>query len=132
MGSSNRLFCETGSFSCLLNPQSFLEPEVLKLSFPPLESWVVWSLSLSTGIWDCQVHQLPPCCTSFPLQLLNSTLFTSLDEYVSSLAPWLLDFHAFLFSGSSDCFLFLNLLLSVFGCARKKNLSIYAFILVRR
>ena len=33
---------------------------------------------------------------------------------VSSLTPWLLDFHAVRFSVSSGCFLFLNLLLSLF------------------
>ena len=33
---------------------------------------------------------------------------------VSSLTPWLSDFHTGRFSGSSDCFLFFNLLLSFF------------------
>ena len=33
---------------------------------------------------------------------------------VSSLTPWLLDFHTVRFSGSSGYFLFLNLLLSFF------------------
>ena len=33
---------------------------------------------------------------------------------VSSLTPWLLDFHTVQFSVSSGCFLFLNLLLSLF------------------
>ena len=46
MGSSNRLSCETGSFSCHCNLHRFLQPEVLKLSFPTPQPWVVWSVSL--------------------------------------------------------------------------------------
>ena len=41
-------------------------------------------------------------------------LITPVWMNVSSLTPWLSDFHAVWFSGSSDCFLFLNLLLSFF------------------
>ena len=57
------------------------------------------------------VLQPPPChvsstlgCPSPPLLLVWMN--------VSSLSPWLLDFHTVLFSVSSGCFLFLNLLLS--------------------
>ena len=51
------------------------------------------------------VHQLPPChessppgCTSLPLLPVWMN--------VSSLSPWLSDFHTVRFSVSSDCFLF--------------------------
>ena len=47
---------------------------------------------------------------------------------VSSLSPWLSDFHTVQFSVSSGCFLFLNCCPS-FGCARRHSVSIYASIL---
>ena len=47
---------------------------------------------------------------------------------VSSLTPWLLDFHTVRFSVSSDCFLLLNCCPS-FGCARRHSVSTYASIL---
>ena len=46
------------------------------------------------------------CCLSLPLLLVWMN--------VSSLTPWLSDFYTVLFSGSSGCFLFFNLLLSFF------------------
>ena len=55
-----------------------------------------------------QVLLLQPCCeSSLPrLSPLHLLVWTS----VSSLTPWLLDFHIVRFSGSSGYFLFLNLL----------------------
>ena len=47
---------------------------------------------------------------------------------VSSLSPWLWDFHTVRFSVSSGCFLFLNCCPS-FGCARRHSVSTYASIL---
>ena len=46
--------------------------------------------------------------------------------YVSSLFPWLLDFHAIQFSGSSGWFLFLNWLLSFFWlCEEVKRIYLH-------
>ena len=69
---------------------------------------LVWSASCCLS---CLVLQLPPChkssppgCPSLPLRPVWMN--------VSSLTPWLSDFHIVKFSGSSGYFLFLNLLLS--------------------
>ena len=48
---------------------------------------------------------------------------------VSSLSPWLSDFHTVLFSVSSGCFLFLNCCCPSFGCAKRHSVSTYASIL---
>ena len=48
---------------------------------------------------------------------------------LSSLSPWLLDFHAVQFSVSSGCFLFLNCCCPSFGCARRHSVSTYTSIL---
>ena len=48
---------------------------------------------------------------------------------VSSLSPWLLDFHTVQFSVSPACFLFLNCCCPSFGCARRHSVSTYASIL---
>ena len=79
--------------------------------------------------WPRWVRQLLPCCKSSPpgcpfLPLLLVWMS------VSSLSPWLLDFHTVQFSGSSGCFLFLNCCPS-FGCVRRHSVSIYASILAR-
>ena len=48
---------------------------------------------------------------------------------VSSLSPWLSDFHTVRFSVSSGCFLFLNYCCPSFVCARRHSVSTYASIL---
>ena len=53
----------------------------------------------------------PPSCPSLPLWLVCMN--------VSSLTPWLLDFHTVIFSVNSGWFLFLNLLLSFFRLCRE-------------
>ena len=139
MGLSKELSCEARSFSHHCNSHRFFQSEVLRLYFPALGPWVAWSVLLPscftrfilTQVWDCPIHyppprpvcQPPPClpwlsshCLS--MSPLHST-FLSLPLLpvwmnVSSLTPWLLDFHAVQFSGSFDYFLFLNLLLSFF------------------
>ena len=50
---------------------------------------------------------------------------------VSSLSPWLLDFHTVQFSVSSGCFLFLNCSCPSFGCVQRHSVSTYASILAR-
>ena len=129
MGLSNELSCEAGSFSCHLNPHRFFQSEVLRLYFPTPEPWVAWSVSfprcssrfIRTEMWDHPVCQLPPCqpwCSS--CRLATSPLGPGFPSRplllvwmnVSSLTPWLSDFHTVRFSVSSGYFLFLNLLLS--------------------
>ena len=98
MGLPNKLSYEAGSFSHCLNPHGFFQSEVLRLYFPTLESWIVWSVSLPScssqfihmQMWDrplCQllpcpplVLQPPPCCESSPPQLPVSAPPTSLDD----------------------------------------------------
>ena len=74
------------------------------------------------------VHQLlprsescPPGCPSPPLLPVWMN--------VSSLSPWLWDFHTVQFYVSSSCFLFLNCCCPSFGCARSYSGSTYASIL---
>ena len=155
---SNKLSYEAGSFYCHLNPHRIFHSEVLRLYFPMLEPWVAWSVSLPscsshficTHMWDhlvCQllprplrsssyhvaVHPLHPRCPSLPL--------LSVWMNVSSLTPWLLDFHTVRFSGSYGCFLFLNWLLSFFwlceeaqyiylGLHLGQNPSLYFFLVL--
>ena len=68
-------------------------------------------------------NPLPPTpgCPSLPLLPVWMN--------VSSLSPWLLDFHRVQFSVSSSCFLFLNCCCPSFGCARRRSVSTYTFIL---
>ena len=101
-------------------PRCF-QSEVLRLYFPTLEPWVVWSVLLPScssqficmQTWDHPLFQPLPChksslprCPSLPLPLVWMN--------VSSLNPWLFGFYTIWFSGSSGYFLFLNLLLSFF------------------
>ena len=66
---------------------------------------------------------LHPGCPSLPLLLVWMN--------VSSLSPWLLDFHTVRFSVSCGCFLFLNCCCRPsFGCVRWHSVSTYAAILV--
>ena len=80
---------------------------------------------ICTQMWDPQVRQpwphwvrqlvlQPlPCSESSPPSCLSPPLLPVWMN-VSCLTPWLLDFHTVRFSGSSGCFLFLNLFLSFF------------------
>ena len=65
---------------------------------------------------------LHPGCASLPLLPVWIN--------VSSLSPWLSDFHVVRFSVSSGCFFFLNCCCPSFGCARRHSVSTYASILV--
>ena len=74
------------------------------------------------------VHQLLPHLeSSTPSHLSLPLLLVWMN--VSSLSPSLSDFHTVQFSVSSGCFLFLNLSLTFFGCARRHSVSTYASIL---
>ena len=131
MGLSNKLSCEAGSFSWHLNPHRVFESEVLRLYFPVLEPWVAQSVLLPscssgfiyTQMWDHLVCRPLPhlpwysscCLASSPLNSSCPSLpLLPVWMNVSSLTPWLLEFHTVQFSVSSGCFLFLNLLLSFF------------------
>ena len=122
----------------LLPPQP---PEVfslrsLRLYFPALEPW---------GCAVCHlVHQLQLCLPHSTIRRLARSSSHCLAESplcpgcpslpllpgmnVSSLTPWLLDFHTIWFSVSSGCFLFLNCCPS-FGCSRRHSESTYTTIL---
>ena len=109
---SNELSCEAGNFSCHRNTHRILQPEILKLYFPTLETWVVWSVSplgCSPGLpahkCGTALHQLPPCHES-SLPSCPSPPLLSVWANVFSLTPWLLDFHTVWFCGNSVFCLF--------------------------
>ena len=123
MGLSNAIPCVAGSFFCHHNSHRIFQSEVLRL-YPSvlevLEPWDVHSVRLPscsswficTQMWDCLVCKLLPCCES-SLPSCPSLPLLLVWMNVSSLTPWLSDFHTVRFSASS-CFLLLNLLLSLF------------------
>ena len=112
VGLSNELSCEAGSFSCNHKPHKFLQPEVLRLSFPALEPWVARSVSNANEGPPGLPVTTSPAQSSQP-QLPISAPPTSLNEcfLFNSLVVRL---HTVGFSGSSGYFLFLKLLLSLF------------------
>ena len=80
-----------------------------------------WSSSCCLA---CPGPPVPPSCPSLPLLLAWMN--------VSSLTPWLSNFHTIQFSVSSDWFLFLNLLVSLLClCVRRHSISTYTSILAR-
>ena len=111
VGLSNKLSCEAESFShCRLNPQTFFShrcqgyislhwnPGLHSLSQSGLSTpkcGTTWSSSHCLA--GCPLH---PSCPSPPLLPVWMN--------VSSLTPWLSDFHTVQFSGSSDCFFILK------------------------
>ena len=123
-------------FSRCLNPCRFFQSEVLRVYFPAQESWVAQSVSLPSCSPGLSTHKcgtarsssrrlavspLYPSCPSLPLLPVWMN--------VSSLTLWLSDFHTVQFSVSSDCFLFLNLLLSFFWLCKEAQCIYYASIL---
>ena len=74
--------------------------------------------------------QLPPC-REFSLPSCLSLPLLPVWMNVSSLSPWMSDFHTVRFSVSSGCFLFLKCCCPSFGCARRHSLSTCASILAR-
>ena len=76
------------------------------------------------GSSNCR-HAMSPLCPGCPSPPLLPVWMN-----VSSLSPWLSDFHTVRFSVSSGCFLFLNCCPS-FGCARRHSVSTYTSILAR-
>ena len=76
------------------------------------------------------VHQPLPCHKSSPPNCPSPPLLP-IWMNVSSLSPWLSDFHTVRFPVSSGCFLFLNCCCPSFGCARRHSVSTYTSILAR-
>ena len=133
----------------LPQPLQVFSIRVLRLYFPTLEPWVVWSVSLPsrsfqficTGMWDCLVcnppphwvRQLPPRPPRSSSRLptsplcLAACLHPSYGMNISSLIPWLLDFHTAQFSVSSGCFKICCC--PSFGGARRHSVSTYTSIL---
>ena len=126
MGLSNKLSCEAGSSSHHHNPHRCFQSEALRLYFPGLEPWAVWSFLLPsccfsqfvcTQMWGHPVCQ-PPCGKSSPPGCPSPPLLP-VWRNVSSLTAWSSDFLTVRFSGSSGGFLvfklFVVLLLVVQG-----------------
>ena len=141
---SNKLSCEAGSFFCQHNPQGVFIQRfwgfhfqccncgLLHLSHSPvvppsLSSWkCATTLSTSQHVaWSsrCQLAPLPGPLAAALLPVLSAWMPISAPLSVwmdvSSLTPWLSDFHTVWFSSSSSCFLFLNLLLSFFWLCKE-------------
>ena len=146
MGLSNELSCKAGILYHCCNPQRFFQSEVLRLYLPALEHWVAQSVSLLScsfqfihmQMWDCPLHQLQchlpqstsHCFAVSPLHLgCLSLSLLPVWMNVSSLTPWLLDFHTFRFPVSSGCFL--NLLLPFFWLCEEAQ-CIYLCLLLAR
>ena len=130
MGLSNGLSCDSGSLSQHHNPTGFtlrafetLFPRAGNLGcsvcptpqlfLPVYLHASVGPPTLQSAALSALAFQPPPCCESSPLSCLSPTLLPVWVN-VSSLTPWLPDFHTVQFSGSFRYFLFLNLLLSFF------------------
>ena len=110
MGLSNELSCEAGSFSHWHNPHRFLQLEVLRLYLLTLESWVAWSVLLPhcssqfihMQMWNCLLHQLPPCpvgqrCLAHPGPPATTCLEFSPPQLPVSAPP----------TGLHECFFFI-------------------------
>ena len=115
------------SSSCCHNPHWFLQTEFEALSLrhwnPALNCLFLFSVvppTLSTC--ECgAIQSTSHCLATCPLHL--SCLFLPVWMKVSSLTPWLSDFHTIQFSGYSGCFLFLNWLFPSFVHARRQSVS---------
>ena len=111
--------------------QHFISP-LWNTGLPGLSHSPVVPPSLSAcECGDCLICQLPPRPVSLPPWLLRHPGFLSppllpVLMYVSSLIPWLLEFHTVQFSGSSSCFLFLIWLLSLcWLCEETKRIYLH-------
>ena len=122
--------CETGSFSHHCTPHRILQLRFWVYISPPwnpglcgLSHSPVVPPSLSTH--KCGPPSLPAATLLHILSALASLSLSLLLVWmkVSSLTPWLSDFHTIGFSGRCGYFLFLNWLLSFFWlCEEAKNI----------
>ena len=100
----------TETLGCVicLAPQLFL-PVYLHSNVGPPSPQATASSSLPATTLPALVLQ-PPLCHKSSLPTCPSPPLLPVWMNVSSLTPWLSDFHTVRFSGSSSCLLFLNLL----------------------
>ena len=119
MGLSSKLSCEAGSFSHHCTPHWFFQSEVLRLYFPMLEPSVAWSISIRScsSQFICRHKWDHPVCQQLPYHESSLPLLP-VWMHVSSVTPWLSDFHTVQFSGSSGCFLFSSLLSFFWLCEK--------------
>ena len=110
---------ESGSFSCCLNPHRFFQLEVLKLislHWNPVLLGLSHSPFVPPGLSTCKCgtagHVSPPCppwscscCFAGSPLCPRCPSLTLLPVWmsVSSLTPWLSDFHTVQFSGIAGC-----------------------------
>ena len=131
LGLSNELSFEAGIFSCCCSTPTGVFSQRFKALFPLTETlgcgiylapqlfflvYLPLNVGPTTQSSICHlsgVHQLPPCHESSPPGCPSIPLLPVWMS-VSSLTPWLSDFHTVQFSVSSGCFLFLYVLLSFF------------------
>ena len=92
---------------------------------PPAAAWPA-SCSFAYPIPQSSTLLGPPAAT-----LCLSPPLLPVWVNVSSVSPWLSDFHTVQLSVSSGCFLFLNCCRPSFGCARRHSVSTYTSILAR-
>ena len=135
MGLSNELSSEAGSFSLPQVPQ-FFSVRGIEALFPwagPLGCTICLTPQLFLPVYP-HANVGPPSlpATTSPTQSSNCHLaghplpFLPVCINVSSLTPWLLDFHTVPFSGSSGCFWFLNLLFSFYWlCEEAKYIYLH-------
>ena len=137
VGLSNELSCEAEFLPLLPQPPRGFQSEVWGFSSPCWSPGVVQSVLLPScfswficvQMWDRWVCQPPPCLESSPPSCASPPCLPVWMN-VSSLSPWLSDFHTVWFSVSSGCVLFLNSCPS-FGCVRRHSVSTYASTLAR-
>ena len=116
-------------FSLSLNMGQPIPPAVAS-SGPPAAALLA-SCSLARLLHNplpCWFLQPPPCLQSSPFGCPSPPLLPVWMN-VSSLTPWLSDFHTIRFSVSSGGFLFLNCCCPSYGCARRHSVPTYTSIL---
>ena len=124
------LFPLTGALGCVVCLTSQLcLPVYLHVNVGPPTPPAAASPGLPATAFPTPVLQLPPCHKSSPPSCPSLPLLPVWMN-VSSLTPWLSDFHTVQFSDSSGCFLFLNCCPS-FGCVRRHTVSTYTSMLAR-
>ena len=131
------LFPRAGALGCVVcfTPPLFL-PVYLCENVGPQGSPAPTLWGLPAAAWPAPFHNPPPHWVRQPLPCRASSppggpslplLLVWMN--VSSLSPWLSDFHTVRFSVISGCFLFLNCCCPSFGCGRRHSVSTYASIL---
>ena len=127
---------------CLAPPLFLLVYLHANVGLQGLPATILWGPQAapcwSAAAWTNPLHNKPPSWVHQPPFCHHSSLPSCVSlpllpvwMNVSSLTPWLLDFHTLRFSVSSGCFLFLNCCCPCFGCERRHSVSTYASILAR-